>query len=469
MKQALVLLTAALLASCAGAPPAHQVNALNSATLGLSASPAPVVAEAWWKAFGDPELDKLVEQALAGNPTLATAMARLRMADTQVALARAATLPQASFDAQEQYVRLSGNYTIPPPYGGSWQWVGTVQANLSWSIDVFGKQESQLAALRSSAEAAALDAAAARLALAGSVTQAYIALARAYALTDAATEAVTQREGIRTLTVNRIANGLENTAARHVADAQAAAAEVERARVNGLKDIAVHEIAMLTGRGADAYDIPRPKLDLAALLLPQSLPADLLARRADIAAAKARITAASAGEDLARKAFYPDINLLGTFGWAALGLGPLFAADSLQYGTGPALHLPLFDAGQRRARYEDAASGVDAAVAAYNQAVLGAVREAADAASVLRTLGEQSRHLQNMRTAAEAGADLAQRRYQNGLSPQLTVFNAQDLVIQSRRQDATLAADVASARVALVMAVGGGFAPQISTQENTHE
>lgn len=466
MKRALVLLTAALLSSCAGAPPAHNVSPLQPETLGLAAAPTPTIAGDWWKAFGDPALDRLVEQALAGNPSLATALARLRAADTQVALARAATMPQSNFDAQDQYVRLSGNYTIPPPYAGSWQWVGTVQANLSWSIDVFGKQQDQLARMRASAEAASLDAAAARLALAGSVTQAYIALARAHALTDAAAEAVAQREGIRTLTVNRVTNGLENTAAQRVAEAQAAAAQIELARTGSLKDIAIHEIAMLTGHGAEAYEIARPKLDLAALALPQTLPADLLARRADIAAAKARIASASAGEELARKAFYPDINLLGTFGIAALGLGSLIESDSLQYGAGPALHLPLFDAGQRRARYENAASDVDAAVASYNEAVLGAVRQTADAVTALRSLDEQTAHLRNMRTAAEAGADLAQRRYQNGLSPQLSVFNAQDLVIQARRQDATLAADVAAARVALVMAVGGGFSTQ---KEATHE
>ncbi len=471
MKRLSLLLAAALLASCAGAPPAHQVVALPPETLGLGAAPAPTIAADWWKAFGDPQLDTLVARALAGSPTLATAMARLRQAETQVSLARAATLPQAGFEAKDQYVRLSGNYTIPPPYGGSWQWVGTVQANLSWSLDLFGKQETHLAQLRRGAEAAALDAAAARLALAGSVTQAYISLARAYALSDVATANVTQREGVRVITVNRVAHGLETTAAQRIAEAQAAAAQVELARINGLKDIAIHEIAMLTGRGADAYDIGRPKLNRAALTLPQTLPADLLARRADIAAAKARIATASAGEELARKAFYPDINLLGTFGWAALGLGDLFAADSLQYGLGPAVNLPLFDAGARRARYEGAASDVDAAIASYNQAVLGAIREAADAVSALRTLDAQSTPLANMRTAAEAGADLAARRYEHGLAPQLTVFSAQDVVIQARREDAVLATDAASARVALVMAMGGGFIPRnmSQAQEHTHE
>ena len=459
------LLTAALLASCAGTPPSHQVTVLQPQSLGLAAAPAPTISDAWWKAFNDPQLDRLVDQALAGSPSLAMALARLRAADTQIALARAATLPQANFDAQEQYLLLSGNYTIPPPYGGSWQWVGTVAANLSWSIDLFGKQETQLAKMKATAAAATLDAAAARLALAGAVTQSYISLARANDLADVAGETVNQRQGILTLTVSRVANGLENTAAQHIAEAQAAAAEVEHARVNALKDIAVHEIAMLTGHGADAYTIARPKLNVGALALPESLPTDLLARRADIAAAKLRITAATAGEELARKAFYPDVNLLGTFGVAALGLGSLVTADSLQYGAGPAVHLPLFEGGQLRARYEGAASDVDAAVAAYNQSVLGAVRQAADAISSLRTLDNQSTHMRNMRTAAEAGAVLAQRRYQNGLAPQLNVFNSQDLVIQARHQATTLATDIASARVALVMALGGGFVPLSSSPQ----
>ncbi len=474
MKRLIAVAAVAALAACAGKPPESHVSEIKTEALGLGPATAPQIPEKWWAAFGDPALDGLVDQALMDSPTLATAMARLRRAESEISLTRAATLPQANFEAQEMRERLSGNYIIPPPYGGSTQWIGTAQANLSWSLDFFGKQESQLAKVRATSEAASLDVAAARLALAGSVTQAYISLARAYALSDAAADAVKQRQSILTLTKTLISHGLEASASQPLAEAQVAAAQVELAHVGGLKDIAVHELALLTGQGANAYDIARPKLNALALTLPDILPADLLARRADIAAAKARILSANAGEEIARKAFYPDINLVGTVGLAAVGLGPLFSSDSLQVGAGPAIHLPIFDGGQLQARYNGAAAQRDESVATYNELLLVAVRQTADALSALKTLNDQAALMQQMRTAADASADVAARRYKSGLAPQLPVFTSQDLVIQARRQDAVLGTDIASAKVSLVMALGGGFVPlpqetSVARQEETHE
>lgn len=465
IKRILPLAAAGLLTACVATPPTDpQVQAIASGSLGLSAAPAPAIAETWWTAFGDPQLDKLVDQALAGNPSLAAALARIRAAQAEVAGSRTASYPQLVFDGQEQRQRLSANYIIPPPYGGSAQWIGTVQANLSWSLDLFGKQDAEIAKAHASAEAAALDATAARLALTGSVTQAYVALARAYVLADVAQDAVNQRQGIFTLTSTRVRTGLETSAAAKVAEAQAAAAQVDLVRATALKEIAVHQLAALTGRGADAYDIARPKLNPDALALPETLPADLLARRADIAAALARIDAATAGRERARLAFYPDVNLVGAAGWAALGLDRLFTGASAQYGAGPAIHLPIFDAGALRAKYAGATAQLDVAVADYNAAIIRAVRETADALTDLKSLHGQSGELAHMRTAADESYRLTEQRYKSGLSPQLTVLNAQDIVLAARRQDAALSTDILAARVTLVMALGGGF-----TKDTRHE
>ena len=309
-----------------------------------------------------------------------------------------------------------------------------------------------------------LYAAAARLALAGSVTQAYVALARAYVLADVAQDAVTQRQGIFTLTSTRVRTGLETAAAARVAEAQAAAAHVDLVRATALKEIAAHQIAALLGRGADAYDIARPKLNTGALALPDILPADLLARRADIAAALARIDAATAGRERARLAFYPDINLVGAAGWAALGLDRLFTTAASQYGAGRAIHLPIFDAGALRARYAGAAAHLDMAAADYNAAVVRAVKETADALTDLKSLQGQAGELAHMRAAADDSVRLTEQRYKSGLSPQLAVLNAQDIVLAARRQDAALSTDILAARVTLIMALGGGF-----RKEPTHE
>ncbi len=454
-----------VLAGCVATPPTSpQVTQRGFDTLGLDAQPGPAIGDHWWAAFGDPQLDRVVETALTGNPTLAGADARLRGAQSMLSESRAATYPQATFDIQEQYTRFSETYMIPPPIGGTTRWFGTVQANLNWSLDIVGKQKIQIDRARATTQAAALDAAAARLALAGAVTQAYIALDRAYVLADVAEETLKQRQGIFDLTATRFQSGLDNPANNKVAEALLAAAKIERTLALGAREIAEHQLAALTGAGAAAPMLARPSLKTGALELPAKLPADLLARRADIAAAQTRIAAAMAGRELAHKEFYPDVNLLGAVGWASIGLSPLFTGDSLQYGAGPAIHLPLFDAGRLRAQYAAATATVDLAVADYNEALLAAVRDTADALSTVKTLQAQAGDLAHMRTAADATVDLEERRYKNGLSPLLNVLNAQDLAIRARRDSAALSADLASSRVRLVMALGGGFDPVKSLQ-----
>ena len=451
---------ALILAGCVDAPPTTpSQTVLKPQTLGLSTAPTPPIEDGWWKAFGDPQLDTLVDQALAGSPTLQVALARMRAAQAELSVNRAQTYPQLTLDAQEQRERFSKNYIIPPPYGGTTQWIGTTQANLSWSLDFFGKQAAQVDRARATADAAALDATAARLALSATVSEAYIALDRAWRLTDVAEETVKQRQSVFDLTGGRMKAGLDSKASGEQARALLALAKEDFVRARAERDLAVHAIATLIGRGADAYNVTRPRLNDAALSLPATLPADLLARRADIAAAEARVAAATSGREVARKAFYPDINLIGAAGFAAIGLSPLFSASSAQYGIGPAIHLPIFDAGELRAKYASATADLDEAVASYNQSVVTAVKQASDALTQLSSIQAQNEQQRMALGASRASFDLAAKRYRSGLSPQLNVLSAEDTLLQARRQDATLSSDLLSARVSLLMAVGGGYTP----------
>ncbi|HEY2068426.1 MAG TPA: efflux transporter outer membrane subunit [Rhizomicrobium sp.] len=454
---AILLLTSAL-AACVSAPSTTPSEvALKPEALGLGATQTPRIADDWWKAFGDPQLDSLVDQALKGNPSLASALARLRAAQSQLSASRAATYPQVTLDGNETRERFSGDYIYPPPYGGTMRWIGTVQANLSWSLDLFGKEQAGIDRASATAKAAGLDATAARLLLAGSVTQSYIALSRAYALIDTAEEAVKQREGVYALTGGRVRAGLDTLASQKQAEALLAMAREDLILAKANRDIAVHQIAALMGRGADAYAITRPKLNDAALALPDTLPADLLARRADIAAAQARIEAAFSGREVARKAFYPDVNLLGLAGWAAIGLSPMFSSAAQQYGAGAAIHLPIFDAGALRAQFAGATADLDQSVADYNQAVVNAVKQTSDSITQLRSIQDQAAQQRTALSAAQTSFDLAVKRYRSGLNPQQNALDAQAILIQAQRQWAALSADTASARVSLLMALGGGF------------
>jgi outer membrane protein TolC len=203
-----IALMASLLAGCAAVP--HDKPAftpLAAPTMGLE-GPSASVASDWWTAMNDPQLDRIMADALAGNPSLDAAIARLRVAMASIDAGRAGLRPQISADVQETRTRLSEKYIIPPPYGGSTQWVGSAQANLSWSLDLAGKQKAIVAQARANADAAGLDVAAARIALSSAVASTYVNLARAEAQAKIADEFVASRQEQLGLAHSRVRNQL---------------------------------------------------------------------------------------------------------------------------------------------------------------------------------------------------------------------------------------------------------------------
>lgn len=459
-----VTVTVALLVSgCVSAPATNpQVGETAPGALGLGDTPAPLADPQWWKAFGDPQADRLAVQVLAHNPGLEGALARIRAAEAELAVARTGTYPQITLDAQEQRGLLSNAVGYTRPYGGSWRWVGDAQAHIAWSLDFWGKQAALIERARSSAQAVALDRAAARLALAGLFTQTYLGLALAWQDIEIANQTVAERQTILDLTASRVKAGLENEAALEQAKALLALARIEVRRAEAQRDIAVHAIAALAGEGAAGYGaIARPQVAVEnALPLPQSLPADLLARRPDILAARARIDAAMKGREAAHADFYPNINLVAAIGFQSLALANLFSAEGLTMGAGPALHLPLFDAGRLRAQYARATADLDAAVADYNGAVVGAVRQTADALTQVTSLADQRVQQQQALDSAGRALKLAEERYRLGLSGQIPMLTAEATLLTARQQMAALTTEDAAQRITLLLAVGGGFQPE---------
>jgi NodT family efflux transporter outer membrane factor (OMF) lipoprotein len=460
MKKTFALLSGLLLSACVSAPPTTpQMKEIASQSLGLSGAPAPTYSGEWWKAFHDPQVDRLAQLTLTGNPTLEAALARIRAAEAQLSGARADDRPQANLEGQEQRLLFSKNYIIPPPYGGSYRWYGQVQADLSWNLDFWGKQAAIIARARDNEEAAALDAAAARLALSGALAQTYINLLLAYQDIEIANQTVAEREEILKLTQGRFHAGLENASAVEEAKALLSLARVEVKRIEAQRDLDVHAIAAIAGQGASAYagiTRPAPNLD-SALELPASLPADLLARRPDILAAKLRVEAAAKAREAAHADFYPNINLTALAGFQAIGLSNLITGDSFTYGAGPAIHLPIFDAGKIHARYAGATADLDGAVADYNGAVLTAVRQTADALTEVASLKAQRADQQAALDSAERSFALAQTRYRSGLSDQIAMLTAENTLLTARQQMAALIANSTIQRVTLLLSVGGGF------------
>lgn len=178
MKKPLALVCALMLSTvlggCVDAPPTTpQIKEVQQADLGLKDADAPHYPAEWWKAFNDPQIDRLALEVIANNPTLQGAMARLRAAQADLSVNRAEDRPQVTLDGSEQRILFSKDYIIPPPFGGSYRWYGSLTADMSWDLDFWGKQADLIEKARNTANAAALDAAAAHLALSGAFAQAY--------------------------------------------------------------------------------------------------------------------------------------------------------------------------------------------------------------------------------------------------------------------------------------------------------
>jgi NodT family efflux transporter outer membrane factor (OMF) lipoprotein len=457
------LLSATLLAGCGIPNGGTTVKPVSSTAVGLTGATAAAIPPAgeWWHAFGDPQFDRIMAEALAGNPTLDQALARLHNAQASIAGARSQLLPQLSGTADETYQRFSENSIIPPPYGGGKYWMGDVTANLDWSLDLAGKQKARIDEARQTALASGLDYEAARVTLSGAVAQAYVNLARAEAQIAIAKRTLASRQQQLSLANTRVRTQLGSEFDTSAAQVLLAEAKQAKVRAEGSRVLMIHALAALAGHGADYYGTIQPtKIDLTSVLpVPTALPADLLGRRADILAARARIDAADAGRREARAEFFPDVDLKAFIGVSSIGLGSLFTGGSLTYGAGPALHLPIFEGGKLRAQYKGATAGEDLATATYNDTVIGAVHEAADALATIDINTRDAAQQARLVAALARNTHLNEVRQASGLGVRLDVLSAGDRQLDADQRQTDIAADGAIARVKLLVAIGGSFDP----------
>jgi NodT family efflux transporter outer membrane factor (OMF) lipoprotein len=454
------LAAAMVLAGCAnlsGIEPQAKLRAPAVAQAGAATVPA--VSPQWWREFGDAQLNALVDEALRGNPSLGVAQARLRRAQAVTEVANAATLPQvgAALDITRQ--RYTENGLYPKPLAGSTKDSGTLQLNANWELDFFGKNKAALEAALGTARAAEADVDAARTVLAANVARSYFQLVRVQEQLAVARRTLEQRGQQLQLVKQRVGAGLDTNLELRQSEGALPEARQQIEALQEQAQVARNALAALVGKpdvpGVDT--VPALKALPVATDLP-ALPADLLGRRPDVAAARWR--AEAAGEDVknAKAQFYPNINLVAFAGLSSIGLGRLLDMGSLQYGVGPAIRLPIFEAGRLRANLRGKTADLDAAVESYNGAVLEAIHETADAVASLQSIAKQQVEQKDAQAAAEGAYQIAVQRYQAGLGAYLNVLSAETAVLNQRRLGVDLAARVLDARVALYRALGGGYA-----------
>jgi NodT family efflux transporter outer membrane factor (OMF) lipoprotein len=458
---------AVLLAACAstnGLKPTASLHAADSLAAEHTLADATLRADAWpgrdwWTALADPQLDQLIREGLRDSPSLKVAAARTRAALAEAGISAAARAPQATLSADATRERLSANGIFAPPFAGSTSTLSDLQITLSWEVDFWGKQRAAYESALSLAQASAVDADAARLALSTSIAHAYIELQHDYLLLDVADSTLSQREQIVALTRDRNAAGLDSRLEVKQTEEAVPAAREQIIQLQERIDLTRHQLAALLGQGPDrGTSIARPAATaLVDPALPSRLPSDLLGRRPDLIAERLRVAAAADTIKVRQADFYPNVDLVAFAGFQRLGPGALISAGERQTGVGPALDLPLFDAGRRRAQLAGADAAYDAAVEQYNQTLADALREVADSLSSLRSVAAQRIEQQQAVDAAGNAYDLAVLRYREGIGNYLQVLATEDALLAQQRLEADLRARRLDLSVALVGALGGGF------------
>jgi NodT family efflux transporter outer membrane factor (OMF) lipoprotein len=355
----------------------------------------------WAKQFGDPQLPALIEEALQANPTIDQARARIEKASSYVGSANSTLYPNVTGSYAWTRQLYTGNGIVPPPYNGTWQSENNVLASASFDLDLWGKNREKLRQAVSQEKVADAEAEEVRISLAASVASTYNHLAQLYALRDIEVREVKNREDIGHITDGRVGAGLDTNVERQTATGETATSRSSVSDLDGQITTVRYQLGALLGQGPDrGLRIANPSLgEGASVALPDNLPADLLSRRPDIVAAFWQVDAATHDMKEAKAEFYPDVNLSAAAGLDAFGWGRLLTAGSRTIQAGPAIHLPIFDAGALRSQLKGRYADFDYDIATYNQTLINAL---SDVATQVTQIHSTDRQLVDARQALDA-------------------------------------------------------------------
>lgn len=444
-------------------PPAAQPIAIDTLQAARSLAPAQHddgtwPAADWWRALGDRELDVLVDEALAGNPDLALAQARVQAAGAAAGVALAERGPALKANASVSGARLPAT-VLPAPLGGSFGWMHYGYASFGWDLDLWGGKRAAWEAALGQANATAVDLHAARIAVSTSVARAWAGLGHAATQRKLANAELDRARKARELTVQRIAAGIDGELERQRTDAEVAQGERQLAAASRVLDAARVALAVLLGKGPDrGLELPLPRGLLALpAVVPADLEANLLGQRPDIVAARMRVEAAGRELDAAQTLFLPNISLGAMAGLAARGSETILQLPARFFQVAPAVSLPLFDSGRLQANLAGRHAGYDLAVAAYNKTLVDALGQIATLVQASDSLAAQEAAQARALSAANRAWQLAEQRYRAGVGSFLEALDARRGLLAAEQADAGIRAERIDLSIQLVQALGGGY------------
>ncbi len=415
---------------------------------------------AWWQAFGDAQLDTLEQRAMADNPTLAIAAARLAQARATVTATSAGLFPSVSLQSRDQRLRISANRPLANYASPNFS---TVQNDFnlgfaaSYEVDLAGRVSRSVEGARASAQQSVADLANTRLVVSAELASDWFSLVtldaslavldRSIALQRKALDFVNSRHELGAGT------GLEVAQQQALLDNTLTQVDVQKR----LRAQFEHAIAALVGAPAPSFSLAPVRRDLQPPAIPVGVPSDLLQRRPDVASAERAMAVANAQIGVATAAFYPSVILAASGGDESRMLSTLFDAPSLVWSIGVSAAQTLFDAGRTRAGVDFARAGYDASVATYRRTVLAAMQEVEDGITGVASLDRATAQAQVAVASAQRVLDMSNARYEGGVATYLDVITAQQSLLTVQLQATQLAGQRQLVATALVKALGGGW------------
>ena len=411
----------------------------------------------WWKIYHDEDLDRLEEQVVQHNQTLAQADAQYRLAAATTASVQSSLYPTvtANFNGTRSQSPILTTTGLARPAASN---LFNLNLQASWEPDLWGAVHANILSAQASDQAAFASRGAALLSLQATLASDYFQLRVADATLHLLDETVAAYQKSLDLTRMRDHSGVAARSDVTQATSQLESARAAQSDQRLVRDTLEHAIAVLTGRSASDFSLaPRAWEAPDWPALPLGIPSALLERRPDIATAERQVASATAKLTAAEGAFYPVVTLSTELGFESRQLGNLVNLPKSFWSLGPSLTQYLFDGGNHTAVRDEALATIDQTTANYREVVLEAFQSVEDSVSgVLLLAEEESRQRANAKAARETLA-LVEEQYRSGVVGYLNVISAQTVLLSAETSVLGLQSRKAQAHVLLVKALGGGW------------
>lgn len=427
----------------------------------------------WWEIYNDPELNALEERVVINNQNIAQYEAQYRNARATINAIRAQLYPtlsgSLSFNRNSQgrgsrnassgvlvnYADGSSSTTYTP--SNTTESTYGMGPTASWDLDLWGKIRRQIQSQVTEAQASAADLANATLSYQAQLATAYFNLRYQDSLKDLLHRTAELYEHSLKITQNQYDAGVAEPTALLQAKTQLEQTRAQEVQAGIARAQYEHAIAVLIGQPPANVTIPIGGLTRNIPAIPVSVPATLLQRRPDIAAAERRMESYNAQIGAAVAAFYPDVKLTASYSYSGDPVGALVQVANRIWSLGAAATETIFSGGSRTAAVYEANANYDAYTAAYRQTVLTALQNTEDQLSNLRILADQATQQAIALDAANKAVTVSMNQYLAGTEIYTTVITAQATALSNAESSLSIQQARIVDSVALVQALGGGW------------